>query len=371
MAVQELKIEGYRSIRTLRLRLGTVNVIVGGNATGKTNLYRALQLLSAAAAGRLARTLADEGGMPSALWAGTRSKGAVRMTIGITLDEFGYEVACGLPSPGVNTGSHASFVLDPVVKSERATIRHRGKDVPLLEREGATAWLRDGDGHSVAYPMALRDAESVLAQLQDPHRYPVVSGLRQEFSSWRFYHQFRTDVASPLRQPQIGVQTPVLSADGVDLGAALQTIRDIGNGQALDDAITSAFPGARLIVDAPKARFLVLMEMPGIRRPLAADELSDGTLRYLCLLAALLSPRPPSLLALNEPETSLHPDLLEPLAALVVDAGRRSQIWITTHAEPMAAAIARLSGTKPITLAKVNGETRVVTEQEDQEDLDD
>ena len=112
------------------------------------------------------------------------------------------------------------------------------------------------------------------------------------------------------------------------------------------------------------------MEMPGIRRPLAADELSDGTLRYLCLLAALLSPRPPSLLALNEPETSLHPDLLLPLATLVADAGRRSQIWITTHSEPLASAIARLSGTEPITLAKVHGETRITSEREDGEAQD-
>jgi predicted ATPase len=186
--IKELVVEGYRSIRKLRLPFGPVNVIVGPNASGKTNLYRALHLLSAAASGRLARTLADEGGMPSALWAGARRKEVVRMNIAVTTDDFGYMLSCGLPTPG----GHASFVLDPVVKSERATIKDRGRAVVLLERENATAWLRDGDGRRVAYPIALRDPESVLAQLQDPHRYPVVAGLRQEFVSWRFYHQFRT-----------------------------------------------------------------------------------------------------------------------------------------------------------------------------------
>jgi predicted ATPase len=111
-----------------------------------------------------------------------------------------------------------------------------------------------------------------------------------------------------------------------------------------------------------EARFAVQMAMPGIARPLRAAELSDGTVRYLCLLAALLSPRPPTFLALNEPETSLHPDLLVPLAHLVARAAKTSQICLTTHAEPLAAAIADLTGTPPIRLEKVAGETRVVRE---------
>ena len=73
--------------------------------------------------------------------------------------------------------------------------------------------------------------------------------------------------------------------------------------------------------------------MPGLNRPMGAGELSDGTLRYLCLMAALLSPRPPPFLALNEPEMSLHPDLLGPLSRLIVEAAKNSQIWVTTHAD--------------------------------------
>lgn len=97
-----------------------------------------------------------------------------------------------------------------------------------------------------------------------------------------------------------------------------------------------------------------------MKRPLSARELSDGTLRYLCLLAALMSPRPPAFLALNEPETSLHPDLLEPLAALIVNASRDSQVWVTTHAEPLARALARRARVEPLRLTKEAGATRVV-----------
>ena len=204
-------------------------------------------------------------------------------------------------------------------------------------------------------------SESVLAELREPEQFPVLSALRQEFLSWRFYHQFRTDSASPLRQPQVGVRTPILGHDGRDLAAALQTIKEIGDGAALDEHIQAAFPGASLELDTPprSPRFGLNMRIPGIPRRFDARELSDGTLHYLCLLAAFLSPRPAALLAVNEPEASIHPDLLQPLARLVVDASRFSQIWLTTHSEALCGFIHALSGTAPMRLEKVNGETRL------------
>ena len=100
--------------------------------------------------------------------------------------------------------------------------------------------------------------------------------------------------------------------------------------------------------------------MPGLNRALDATELSDGTLRYLCLMAALMSPRPPTLLALNEPETSLHPDLLNGLARMIVRASKNSQLWITTHSSYLAESIERYSGEQSIKLELSNGETAVV-----------
>jgi predicted ATPase len=370
--ISHLHVEGYRSIRNLHLDLGAANVVLGPNGSGKTNLYRSLYLLAEAAHGRFARALADEGGMPSALWAGARRKGPVRMVVGATIDAFSYELACGLPQGGMweAAGKPSRFTLDPRIKRETASFLQGKRSTPLLERENATTWLRDAEGARVTYPIALRDAESVLSQLQDPQRYPVVASLSAELRSWRFYHHFRTDLHSPLRNPQVGIQTPVLSPDGTDLAAALQTIREIGDGEALNEELERAFPGARLEIDVrdDEARFAVQMAMPGIQRPLRAAELSDGTLRYLCLLAALLSPRPPTFLALNEPETSLHPDLLDPLAHLVARAAKTSQICLTTHAESLAVTIARLTDRPAVQLEKVDGETRVVDDEPSRED---
>jgi predicted ATPase len=356
MAIGELNVEGYRSIRKVRLRLKRINVIVGPNGVGKTNLYRSVFLLGAAAGGQLARTIVDEGGMPSVLWAGARKKNeAARMSIGVAVDQLSYTLSCGLPMP-----LKSMFNLDPEVKEETIRFSDGGAPITLLERGNGSVWARDAEGRRVSYPMALSNSESVLSQLREPHRFPHLSALRQEILNWRFYHYFRTDPDAPLRQPQVGVRTPVLSHDGRDLAAALQTIIEIGDHEALEEAIDQAFPGASLEIESPRARFSLLFHMPGFRNPFDARELSDGTLRYLCLIAAFLSPRPPSMLALNEPETSIHPDLLEPLARLILRASRDTQLWITTHSEVLAERIERLSGTVPIRLEKVNGETRVV-----------
>jgi predicted ATPase len=195
----------------------------------------------------------------------------------------------------------------------------------------------------------------VLTQLREPHRFPQLTALREEMTRWRFYHQFRTDPDAPMRHPQVGIYTPVLANDGHDLAAALASISDSG---LLHDGIEKGLDGASLEIDSDaNQRFMVCLAVPGIGRAFDARELSDGTLRYLCLLAALLSKRPPPLLALNEPETSLHPDLHEPLARLIAEASRTSQLWITTHSRELAASIEKYSGVAPVELKKANGAT--------------
>lgn len=372
MAIREIHVTGYRSVRNLRLHLSQINVLTGANATGKTNLYNSVFLLAKAAAGGFAQVIAEEGGMPSVLWAGTRksrSMGTIRMegarmTLGIKTDTFSYELVCGLPKQ--SSGDKSAFSLDPEVKEERVWMdAPGGLKVTFFERSPKGAWILDNDERLADYSGELLPTESVLSQLREPHLYPELSSLRTEMGRWRFYHHFRTDAESPLRHPQVGVRTPVLAHDGRDLAAALQTINEVGQSQDLHEAVRQAFPGASLEIehDEDNGMFAVLLRMPGLRRPLRARELSDGTLRYLCLLAALLSPHPPALLALNEPETSLHPDLLEPLAKQLVNAGKYSQLWVVTHSQRLAELVEKFSGESPIRLELVGGETRVTGER--------
>ena len=361
MLIRELRVSGYRSLRQLRLPVTGLDVFVGPNGCGKSNLYRAMVLLAAAARGTLARTLAEEGGIPSVLWAGPRRKGAVRMKIGVAFDDWEYELACGLPRP-----TDAAFELDPLVKEERVRFEKNRRPVIMLQRENASVWLRDREGRREAYPVELLATESSLSQIMDPHRYPELVDLRDRLSAWRFYHHFRTDTDSPLRQPQVGVLTPVLGSDGADLAAALEDHSRIRRGGRPDRRPARRLPGHR----------------PGDRRPWWATGGGTGharhpaalrgartVRRHVCVICACwlrcTSPLPPAFLVLNEPETSIHPDLIAPLAHLIAKASERSQIWVITHSDVLAGHIEAETGRPPIRLEKVDGETRIVGQRLD------
>jgi predicted ATPase len=153
-----------------------------------------------------------------------------------------------------------------------------------------------------------------------------------------------------------------LSHDGADLAAALQTIRQIGDAEGVDAAVNDAFPGARVTVNYGNGWFEVEMQQHGLLRPLKAAELSDGTLRYLLWVAALLTPRPPGLLVLNEPETSLHPDLLPALGRLIAQTAERSQVVVVSHAPGLIDALQSRPECHSITLDKRLGETILARE---------
>jgi predicted ATPase len=127
----------------------------------------------------------------------------------------------------------------------------------------------------------------------------------------------------------------------------------------VDAAIADAFPGAHVEVIGRDGYFELEMRQHGLLRPLKASELSDGTLRYLLLVAALLSPRPPALMILNEPETSLHPDLLPSLARLIAQASKRSQMIVVSHAAKLVAALDAEAESRQLVLEKELGETIV------------
>lgn len=376
--IRALAVENYRSLRRLVVPLRRVNVVTGANGSGKSSLYRAMRLLADSARGQAVAALAREGGLPSTLWAGpakvkhsaregmnplwgTVGEDKAGLRLGFAGDDFGYAVDFGLPAL-----KKTMFALDPEIKAEATWAGPVLRRAALLaERGGGGAVrIRDASGEWREIPHRLRPFDSMLSELADPENAADLMVLRERIRSWRFYDHVRTDADAPARGANIGTRTPVLSHDGADLAAALQTIREIGDHEDLAIAVDHAFPGSRVEIVEHDGRFELALHQPGLLRPLRGAELSDGTLRYLLWVAALLTPRPPALLVLNEPETSLHPELLRPLAGLIVTAATHTQIVVVTHSRQLAYALESGLADSPedhqtIELVKENGATTI------------
>ncbi|HUB29290.1 MAG TPA: AAA family ATPase [Terracidiphilus sp.] len=372
--IETLAISGYRSIRNLVLPLGRLNLVTGANGTGKSSLYRSLRLLADAALNTVVASLAREGGLPSTLWAGpetisrsmrlgehpvegTPRQKAVSLKLGFAADPFSYCIDLGYPPP-----SQLAFPLDPAIKREciwHGNVYRRA--AVLVDRANRIVQLAPAKTAKHEEPALLTKelsfTDSMLASIADPERAPEMIAVREAIRGWRFYEGFRTDQDAPVRVPQVGTFTPVLSDEGTDLAAALETIRLFGDRAALDRTVDDAFPGSRVEIEVENSRFVVQLRQHGLLRSLSVAELSDGTLRFLLWTAALLTPRPPELMVLNEPETSLHPDLLPAMARLIAFAASRTQVVVVSHSPPLIEALAKNENCRRLHLEKSFGET--------------
>lgn len=234
VAVDRLWVRNYRSLLEVAIPLRRCTVVRGENASGKTNVYRSLEMLRHAAVGQLARSILDEGGLPSLLWAGDppsgqgRKRKPIRVTFGVESDGVSYELNLGRPQADPTS----PFALDAEIKEERAWIGPKPtRTMTLLDRSGTTATAINSDGAPMTFALMIDAWEAALSQLGEPAQFRELYALRERMSRWRFYHRFPTDPTAPARSPRPGVRTTVLADDGRDLAAALHTIRELGSGQ--------------------------------------------------------------------------------------------------------------------------------------------
>lgn len=322
---------------TPELPLQSLNLLIGPNGSGKSNLIEAICLLRSSpnTSQGLQSVVRQGGGVQEWIW-----KGAPSSTVSVAAVVAG--LAGQQPLRHVikfQADGQIFHLLDEQVENEHADF---GKDQPFFfykYQEGKPVVNQNGEQRGLRRETVEAD-ESILAQRKDPEQYPEITHLGQQYNGVRAYREWSFGRNTIFRTPQsVDARNDRLEEDFSNLGLFLNRMRrnpeakkqilhylhDLYEG--VDDFDVS-IDGGTVQVFFTEGRFYV-----------PATRLSDGTLRYLCLLAILCDPNPPPLICIEEPELGLHPDVLPKIADLLVEASRRTQLIVTTHSDILVDAM--------------------------------
>lgn len=292
-----------------RLPLRPLNIVIGPNGAGKSNLIEAISLLQSAPH-HLAAPVRDGGGIVDWLWKGEKSPTATIEAI----------------------VSYQNRDADPGHTDDDPYFYYKfQQNRPVLNVYDG----KDGRKRNVRRE-ELDPEKSILAQRKDPDQYPEITYLAEQYAKVRIYREWSFGRYAAPRLPQKPDQrNDFLEENCVNLGLMLNRIkRDPVQKQEFLRALNDLYPGIDDIhVDIEGGAVQVFLQEGNFSIP--ATRLSDGTLRYLCLLAILLHPDPPPLVCIEEPELGLHPDVLSTLGPLLKAASERMQLIVTTHSDEL------------------------------------
>lgn len=340
MGIQKLNVEGFRSLRNVTWEPGKLNVVIGPNGSGKSNLIRALVLLQKSALGELPQEILRMGGIAPLLWDGQ-------------VEELSWSVRTD-PLEARRDPVREALTYDLRIRQLGATSSYRVEQEQLanhflkelgqkaepkkfLERTPRRAVTFDFQERSlVAHEGSIADDQTLLSLVAGPFGSPVVLGFREMLAGWAIYHDVHVDQGAPLRQAAIARMDRRVAADGQNLIPVLHTLytgsREFK--KTVDDAMRVAFNNDyEELVFPPAAdqRVQLRIRWRSLRTEQSAADLSDGTIRFLLLLAILANPDPGDLIAIDEPEVGLHPSMLPLVAEHAAEAAERSQVILTTH----------------------------------------
>ena len=338
--IRRIKLENLLSFGpdTPPLELQNLNILIGPNASSKSNLIEALSLMrstpaSVSSDSNLQGVIRRGGGASEWVWKGGRGQRA-------SLEfEIGYSKE-PLPLAHILSFHDAQmFHLDDERVESQASLRSAGGFSFYYRFEHGQAVIRSGgEFEERKLPYVKADNVSILAQLRDPEQYPEIAYLADSYEKIRIYREWTFGRHAILREPQsTGGRTDRLEEDFSNFGVFLSRLR------RAPKAKTEILEGLRDLYDGV-TDFDIDVQTAHVHFTesdfsVPATRLSDGTLRYLCLLAILCDPEPPPLICIEEPELGLHPDILPKLADLLVLASQRTQLIVTTHSDILVDAM--------------------------------
>ena len=314
------------------LELGPLNVLIGPNGSGKSNLLELIGLFKAAPRD-LARPVRRGGGVRNWLWQGNQDASAI-IRVDVS-SPFGIEPLVHVLA---FTEANQSF---RVTNEQLYQIVDGQVEYILQHSEEGRAAIRASAVESKPYQILdVAPSESILSQLRAPSLYPEFEFLSGTYNSLRLYRDWHFGLGIGLRRPQdIDVISRPMAESFANAGMFLNELRQHPRTKSkIIEKIRDIYDGVTdFELDFRGNTVQVYLTEDEYNVP--ATRLSDGTLRYLCLLAILLDPDPPPLIAIEEPELGLHPDLIPKMADLLVDASTRTQLVVTTHSEMLVDAL--------------------------------
>lgn len=321
MGIQTLGVMGFRSLREVLWKPGRLNLLIGPNGSGKSNLLDALMLLKEAARGKLAEGIVDRGGMTSLLW--DQREKSLSWHLDASNSTYLLEVR------QIGTSSNFSINNEVLVDLSEGSSRY-------LSRDRDSAQFVDNRGEEVVYPDSLPEDQTLLSQVAGPLGNLFARDFQRSLEGWSIYQDLRVDRESPIRQAAIARFEKQIDADGQNLIPVLHTLYSENREfkSTLDGALRAAFGRDYEELSFPPAadqRVQLRLRWHSLKSGQPAANLSDGTLRFLLLVAILANPEPGNLIAIDEPETGLHPSMFPILAELAAEAAERTQVIFTTH----------------------------------------
>lgn len=375
MKITSLNIEGFRSLRSVTWEPGDLNVVIGPNGAGKSNLLQVLQLISRAAEGQLSRTVQAAGGMGPLVWDGRADHIAIRLQTSppeSMPDPVKRSLTYQLRLARLGQGGSYRIDHELLVNSYRVEAGKKPEPFKYLERTLQAIKVLSDKVKFLAAPVeALSEEETVLSALSGPFGASRFIPLFQaQLAAWCVYQDLHVNQDSPIRQPTVTRNEKRVNPDGQNLVPVLHTLytTDRDFKRNVNKAMGAAFGEDFEELVFPPAgdqRIQMRVRWRTLRQEQSAADLSDGTLRFLFLLTVLASPDPAPLIAVDEPETGLHPAMLPIVAEYAVAAARRTQIIFTTHSPQFLDAFGEIR--PQTTVARwTNGETTLTSLPPDQ-----
>ena len=369
--------EGARLIRSIRLEnilsygpkssvfpLEPLNVLIGPNASGKSNLIEALTLL-AAAPKNLQEPIRDGGGVGDWLWKGANERATATLEVTLSYPDgrmpLRYRLSFTETASRFDLRDEAIENEDPLGGEDEPYFYYRYQNGhPALNVRADS----DENGGRSRRRLQREDVsleQSILSQRRGADSYPELTYVAGRFERMRFYREWNLGRHTSARTPQkADLPEDSLLEDASNLGLVLNDLQNRPDvKQLIVERLQTFYASVTDVTTKIQGGTVqIFFHENGLRHPVPATRLSDGTLRYLCLLAVLCHPEPPPVVCIEEPELGLHPDAIPEVAKMLVEASSRTQLFVTTHSDVLVDALTD-TPEAVIVCEKVDGSTQL------------